>query len=275
MNVVLSLILISGVALGAESDKFFEAKVLNNPIKESTAKFELVLPAGFVPSKAKYKVQNSVDFHIGKTVLKDKEADLVKIGTAYQLHVPASGLAPGNYYLFIKLKGTKDKKPLELTCKRKHSNVVIEHAMFTVDESMEVKDPGSAGTKSLAGIDEDKDGVRDDVQRWINERFSSSKNLNAAMKQTARYYQVLLLNTADKTESNRLYDLYLDKKRCMSFYIQDFGDPMQILNDMRAKMENTKERIMAQLRASKHADGTLYTGPQDKKSQCDFDSLTF
>lgn len=38
--------------------------------------------------------------------------------------------------------------------------------------------PGEEGNKTLLGIDSDNDGVRDDVEIWINERFSNTPTLD-------------------------------------------------------------------------------------------------
>ena len=51
-------------------------------------------------------------------------------------------------------------------------------------------DPGSVGRKTLAGIDSDHDGLRDDVQRWIYARYPKEENKRKALKQMALDYQI-------------------------------------------------------------------------------------
>lgn len=50
-------------------------------------------------------------------------------------------------------------------------------------------DPGEAGKKTLAGIDSDRDGVRDDVQRYIALTYTNSAKTRAALRQVALGYQ--------------------------------------------------------------------------------------
>jgi hypothetical protein len=55
--------------------------------------------------------------------------------------------------------------------------------------------PDSAeNNKTLAGIDADKDGVRDDVQWWIAEKFQADAEMRAAHLQAARAQQKLFTN---------------------------------------------------------------------------------
>lgn len=58
-------------------------------------------------------------------------------------------------------------------------------------------DPGEAGKATLAGIDSDNDGVRDDVQRWIVINYPNSQKTRAALVQEVKLDQQFLLNAAD------------------------------------------------------------------------------
>lgn len=49
-----------------------------------------------------------------------------------------------------------------------------------------LKDPGEAGKKTVEGIDSDKDGVRDDLQVWIESEFRKSELIQMAVKEMAR-----------------------------------------------------------------------------------------
>ena len=56
---------------------------------------------------------------------------------------------------------------------------------------------------TIEGIDSDNDGVRDDVERWIN-NYSDNTEMRKAMKVYARYAQLSLINhdNAKKSVSN-------------------------------------------------------------------------
>lgn len=51
-------------------------------------------------------------------------------------------------------------------------------------------DPGEAGKLTIDGIDSDKDGVRDDVQRWIAENWGHSERAVAALTIVAQLKQL-------------------------------------------------------------------------------------
>ena len=51
-------------------------------------------------------------------------------------------------------------------------------------------DPGDVGKLTVDGIDADKDGVRDDVQRWIAENWGHSPRAVKALTIAAQYRQI-------------------------------------------------------------------------------------
>ena len=70
-------------------------------------------------------------------------------------------------------------------------------ATSTVEKEIRVYDPqvpmpGTENDLSLAGIDSDNDGVRDDVQRWIASEAQNEKQ-REYLKKLARLYQEVLV----------------------------------------------------------------------------------
>lgn len=61
-------------------------------------------------------------------------------------------------------------------------------------------DPGPAGMTTLAGIDSDGDGVRDDVQRYIDLTYLQSAKERAALTQTALALEAQLTGTSAGTQ---------------------------------------------------------------------------
>ena len=49
-------------------------------------------------------------------------------------------------------------------------------------------DPGEAGKKTIEGIDRDSDGVRDDLQVWIQTEFSDSREVQLAVREMAKVH---------------------------------------------------------------------------------------
>lgn len=51
---------------------------------------------------------------------------------------------------------------------------VVDSDYYCQTEDPEPQHPGELGMKTLLGIDSDRDGVRDDLEIWINEKFSNT-----------------------------------------------------------------------------------------------------
>ncbi len=49
-------------------------------------------------------------------------------------------------------------------------------------------DPGEAGKKTIEGIDRDADGVRDDLQVWIQAEFKDSREIQLAVREMAKVH---------------------------------------------------------------------------------------
>lgn len=50
----------------------------------------------------------------------------------------------------------------------------------------EVRDPGAAGKRTIEGIDRDGDGVRDDLQVWIDSTFTEDERVRMAVREMAK-----------------------------------------------------------------------------------------
>lgn len=130
-------------------------------------------------------------------------------------------------------------------------------------------DPGAAGKETLAGIDSDNDGVRDDVQRWIVMTYPNSQKTRAALRQYALTQQKFLLNTADPIKTKNNSDLRGDAVHCL-FYIRG-NDADVILTELRAVFLNTGMRSRAYLQADRHLSGMTGTLPSPSQHMCSFD----
>lgn len=120
-------------------------------------------------------------------------------------------------------------------------------------------DPGEAGKKTVAGIDADGDGVRDDVQRYIYRTYSQDELKRKAMLQYAKAQQESLTNVLNREisieKSNKLH-------RSAECVVAVYGDvrstfgPLDILD---AVIVNTKARVKADIQASVNYSGQIYT----------------
>ena len=136
----------------------FDVISLNSPVKESTVRFLLKVPNGFEINEVKYKVKSASRL-FEKDQLHQK-INLIDGIQGKELHISVSKLPPGFYQLFVKVRDRNNK---EYDYKNKYKD----HAMFVIDSSLQVPMPDSKlNDKTIAGIDSDSDGIRDDIQRW-------------------------------------------------------------------------------------------------------------
>jgi len=129
-------------------------------------------------------------------------------------------------------------------------------------------DPGPAGKATLAGIDSDNDGVRDDVQRWIVFNYPNSAKTRAALTQMTKTMQQFLLSAADPVKS---YANAVQQDRdieCL-VYVQP-NNYYDIGMKLRAIFLNTDLRTKAWLQADKHLSGKGFPSHSNKKLGCNF-----
>jgi hypothetical protein len=148
-----------------------------------------------------------------------------------------------------------------------------------IDISNLPPDPGKAGKATLAGIDSDKDGVRDDVQRWIAINYPNSQKTRAALTQIAKAKQMILLNAANATKA-RANALVADNAAYCLTYVREQilglagSDAYNIKGELRAIYLNTYIRTKAWLQYDSHLGGMFFTIPQDLKQGCAFNPDT-
>jgi len=89
--------------------------------------------------------------------------------------------------------------------------------VHAADHSSLPPDPGEAGKATLAGIDSDGDGVRDDVQRWIATTYPNSEKIRAALRQLAQDYQRFILGNGDAATIYNAANLMNNTNNCLSY----------------------------------------------------------
>lgn len=115
-----------------------------------------------------------------------------------------------------------------------------------VDPFILPPDPGEAGKQTLAGIDSDSDGVRDDVQRWIELTYSDAAAKSLLTRHAQTLHDILLATTTADL-------LLLTERRrrvaaCWNYlYPQDNGQSLAIESE---RIVNTEVRAAARLAAT-------------------------
>ncbi|HXH64249.1 MAG TPA: hypothetical protein VNH42_01940 [Mariprofundaceae bacterium] len=130
-------------------------------------------------------------------------------------------------------------------------------------------DPGDAGKITMAGIDADHDGVRDDVQRWIAIHYANSEKTRAALRQKAKALQAFIGDGDDPAKARR-DAVAIDKaSECLASFA---GDAFYINHDFDAVVLNTYPRLNAYLGIDKKYGGAPTSDSRRGhwKQSCDF-----
>jgi hypothetical protein len=121
-------------------------------------------------------------------------------------------------------------------------------------------DPGEAGRATVLGIDADRDGVRDDVQRWIQQTAPTSRPVRNALKQYASTAQKIHAAIGNEVEVLRLVQESSYASGCAMYVmdeIENRTDTLVVLNNLRAQNLNTHQRMKAEAEVSDAISGKL------------------
>lgn len=226
----------------------FQVTPLNSPVKGPTAKFLLKTPPEFEVEKLKYKIKNA-----GKILEKDmplQNINLVNGSNGKELHIPVSKLSPGFYQLHLTV--------VDKTGKKEHGfrSAFHEYVRFVIDESLQVPIPDpKKNDATIAGIDSDEDGIRDDVQRWINETYASQPNLKLAMKQYATAHQNVLITANNKDLNIQATYQTFNAISCAIGVTKSVNQGHEESERVLVKQLNSKERLITEKKADLNFHG--------------------
>ena len=123
-------------------------------------------------------------------------------------------------------------------------------------------DPGPNGDALLQGYDVDGDGVRDDIQRYVEFRYWDEPMLKAAYYEFVRT-RLTFIASADQERATlvRLSDQEGSVYKCMMALTKRDGsrDFIDELRELESKMLNTAERLSAFYRGQAKLSG-IYSG---------------
>ncbi len=131
-------------------------------------------------------------------------------------------------------------------------------------------DPGDAGKATLEGIDSDRDGVRDDIQRYIALTYPDSARTRAAFMEHTKNWQKKLIVSDDKEASKNVLRASLHSLACIAYLHENFSD---ITEALEVELINTEERLYAFFAYNDQTAGDVYPVPHinDWKASCSFD----
>ena len=105
-------------------------------------------------------------------------------------------------------------------------------------------DPGEAGKKTLEGIDSDSNGVRDDVQRWIEIKYiDSPKSTRETLRHLAAASQRIYTASDDATR-RAVLEAELAAVRCLTS-IRDTTFSHETVSALSEQINNTPARMTA------------------------------
>lgn len=128
--------------------------------------------------------------------------------------------------------------------------------------------------KTLLGIDSNNDGVRDDVERWINRKANNNQFfrflLRLEAKSRANRFRNLKLNSEDTYNliKRDLYVISACELEIVSLDKKINRDKFNLyISELRYVFENTKERVMEASKIMKKISGKSFVSPNKKNAR--------
>lgn len=245
----------------------FEIIPLNSPVKDALAKFLIKVSNDNKIEDVSVRIKNAN--HLFEKDKPYKKMNVVDVKGGKELHIQVSSLPPGFYQVFVKLKS---HKKIEYSNKNKYKNYV----RLIIEGANKVAAPDEReNNRTVKGVDSDNDGIRDDIQRWIDEEFSSQPDVRLGMRQIAIANQLELLTVANREQSIIASRKLLDSINCLGSIVgTDAATKYQREHD--AKLLNTKDRLNANIKSNSNFSGQAYelkNSKEEERALCDFDVM--
>ncbi|MBA3353457.1 MAG: hypothetical protein H0U23_13755 [Blastocatellia bacterium] len=105
-------------------------------------------------------------------------------------------------------------------------------------------DPGPEGLKTIEGIDSDKDGVRDDVQRFIAENYGHSERAVRALREVAKgaQRQITIADTVGRDQAKQIAEEIMKPVDCFVRSVDKETRYSGALEKVVTEVTNTPER---------------------------------
>lgn len=231
--------------------KPLSATVLNNPVKESHLKVRIegvddISAVFFSPKHEGIEIEGDLKVEKGTVIAE----------------FSVSHLKPAKYEYRIRTRSKTGKS---------HASEAASVAFvrFTIDASLQVANPGEEGTKTLLGIDTDNDGVRDDLQRYLNENYGDKYNTLMALRQYAKASQKVFRTLSNKNENIKAMKEELNALECL-MAIEQPDIASQIRKNFTRNILNTQERMYSEKKADLNFHGQGGELVKDALSLCEF-----
>lgn len=151
---------------------------------------------------------------------------------------------------------------------------VTDSDYYCQTEDPEPPHPGEAGKATLLGVDVDRDGVRDDLEIWINDYFSNTptKNRRLTRMEFKQISKDLVSVIKDSRSKDKVINNYRSFER--SLFCLNSTEGIDVIIEASkmhdAQLVNTSERSIAYMNAQNHMAGKGYLGSDKGKNSCRF-----
>lgn len=252
-RIVLGIALTTFIHLPAHAKGQLVATPMNSPVKES----HLVVKLDGESDIAKV-------YFKPKTGGQEIEGELIKESNGFVGKLKVSNLKPGEYDYRIRVRSSSGNSS-------QNEAASVSMISFKIDESLEVADPGEEGKKTLLGIDSDNDGIRDDVQRYLNEKYSNKLNVKSALQQHSKAFQEIFSSVNNKSENLIAIRKSLDSLSCLVGIETSATAAFPRIKELESYIVNTQERLVANKKAQLNFSGQSIQVSENKLSKCKFE----
>lgn len=131
-------------------------------------------------------------------------------------------------------------------------------------------DPGPAGAIPLLGVDSDRDGVRDDIQRYIALTYPGSPDTVQALRVLAVTYQDMLKVPAGSVTAAKTVNDKAWRNRSCLVYLYGASEGHRRAKQLFAEYFNTLPRYKAWAAQDDLLAGQSFESPRNRSTTCDF-----
>ncbi len=117
-------------------------------------------------------------------------------------------------------------------------------------------------TAGLKGVDANNNGIRDDIDRLIAQKYSTSPAMKKAAEQEARAIQ-LFVEATTKNQARIAGNITSRSEDCLLKVAADFKTYITASKEIEALTANTKERFTAYWNANGLAGGMVFSQPPE------------
>lgn len=158
-------------------------------------------------------------------------------------------------------------------CQMSLINFNVKNSTYYCDlEDENPKDPGELGVKTLLGIDSNSNGIRDDVEIWINYNTTNTPsvdmyNVRMSLRQIAKSLQSAIKYKDNRNEAQKHMLESIAGKRCLQ-WITANKNFLELADNLNIEVFNTEPRFFAYARAHATLNGLSLNN--NNKVNCDF-----